>query len=227
MTVNERILVVEDDADVVRVVASFLEREGYQVQVALDGALGLDAAFHDPPDLVILDWMLPVVDGPTFLTRLRREQDVPVIMLTARSEEDDRIRGLETGADDYVTKPFSPRELVARVRAVLRRRESAEHDRTAAIEHRGLRIDPEARTVERQGVRADVTTVEFDLLYALASSPGRVFRRTELLDRVWGEDFVGVDRVVDVHVSHLRRKLEPLGADGMIATVRSVGYKFE
>jgi len=227
VAVNERILVVEDDADVVRVVASFLEREGYTVQVALDGALGLDAALRDPPDLVILDWMLPVVDGPTFLTRLRREQDVPVIMLTARSEEDDRIRGLETGADDYVTKPFSPRELVARVRAVLRRLEGAESDRSAAIEHRGLRIDPEARTVERQGVRADVTTVEFDLLYALASSPGRVFRRTELLDRVWGEDFVGVDRVVDVHVSHVRRKLEPLGADAMIATVRSVGYKFE
>ncbi|MDZ7706749.1 MAG: response regulator transcription factor [Trueperaceae bacterium] len=160
-------------------------------------------------------------------TRLRREQDVPVIMLTARSEEDDRIRGLETGADDYVTKPFSPRELVARVRAVLRRRAGGEADRPATIEHRGLRIDPEARTVQRHGTPADVTTVEFDLLYALASAPGRVFRRSELLDRVWGDDFGGVDRVVDVHVSHLRRKLEPLGADGMIATVRSVGYKFE
>lgn len=224
---EERILVVEDDADVVRVVVSFLEREGYLVEVALDGALGLDAALRDSPDLVILDWMLPVVDGPTFLARLRREQDVPVIMLTARSEEDDRIRGLETGADDYVTKPFSPRELVARVRAVLRRRDGVEAERPVTIEHHGLRIDPEARTVRRLGTRADVTTVEFDLLYALASAPGRVFRRTELLDRVWGEDFGGVDRVVDVHVSHLRRKLEPLGADGMIATVRAVGYKFE
>jgi len=225
--VNEHILVVEDDADVVRVVASFLEREGYRVEVALDGALGLDAALGDPPDLVILDWMLPVVDGPTFLARLRREQDVPVIMLTARSEEDDRIHGLEAGADDYVTKPFSPRELVARVRAVLRRRDGSDADRAVAIEHRGLRIDPVGRTVQRLGTKADVTTVEFDLLYALASSPSRVFRRSELLDRVWGEDFGGVDRVVDVHVSHLRRKLEPLGADGMIATVRAVGYKFE
>ncbi len=224
---NEHILVVEDDADVVRVVASFLEREGYRVEVALDGALGLDAALGDPPDLVILDWMLPVVDGPTFLARLRREQDVPVIMLTARSEEDDRIHGLEAGADDYVTKPFSPRELVARVRAVLRRRDGSDADRAVAIEHRGLRIDPVGRTVQRLGTKADVTTVEFDLLYALASSPSRVFRRSELLDRVWGEDFGGVDRVVDVHVSHLRRKLEPLGADGMIATVRAVGYKFE
>lgn len=227
MAVNERILVVEDDADVVRVVSRFLEREGYRVEVALDGALGLDAAFRDPPDLVILDWMLPVVDGPTFLTRLRREQDVPVIMLTARSEEDDRIAGLETGADDYVTKPFSPRELIARVRAVLRRRDGGGADRSQAVEHGGLRIDPVARTVERLGTRADVTTVEFDLLYALASVPGRVFRRSELLDRVWGEEFGGVDRVVDVHVSHLRRKLEPLGADGMIATVRAVGYKLE
>ncbi len=227
MGVDERILVVEDDADVVRVVSRFLEREGYRVEAALDGAMGLDAALRDPPDLVILDWMLPVVDGPTFLTRLRREQDVPVIMLTARSEEDDRIRGLETGADDYVTKPFSPRELVARVRAVLRRRDGAEGDRPVTIEHRGLRIDPPGRTVERLGVRADVTTVEFDLLYALASAPGRVFRRSELLDRVWGEDFAGVDRVVDVHVSHLRRKLEPLGADGMIVTVRAVGYKLD
>ncbi len=223
----ERILIVEDDADVVRVVAAFLEREGYRVATAWDGAMGLDAALRDPPDLVVLDWMLPVVDGPTFLTRLRREHDTPVIMLTARSEEDDRIAGLETGADDYVTKPFSPRELVARIRAVLRRRSGAEHDRPPAIDYRGLRIDPATRTVERDGRRAELTTVEFDLLHAMASAPGRVFRRHELLDRVWGEDFGGVDRVVDVHVSHLRRKLAPLGTDGTIFTVRAVGYKFE
>jgi len=225
--VSERILVVEDDGDVLRVVVAFLEREGYQVDTARDGALGLERALAVPPDLVILDWMLPVLDGPAFLARLRREQDTPVIMLTARTEEHDRITGLEIGADDYVTKPFSPRELVARVRAVLRRRDGSADERPAAIEHRGLRVDPAARTVEREGRRADVTTVEFDLLYALASAPGRVFRRTELLDRVWGDEFAGVDRVVDVHVSHLRRKLEPLGADGMIATVRAVGYKFE
>ena len=224
---NERILVVEDDDDVVRVVVAFLEREGYRVETARDGAIGLERALAAPPDLVILDWMLPVLDGPAFLVRLRSEQDAPVIMLTARTEEDDRITGLEIGADDYVTKPFSPRELVARVRAVLRRRDGGSDDRALAIEHRGLRIDPGARTVEREGRRAEVTTVEFDLLYALASAPGRVFRRTELLDRVWGEAFAGVDRVVDVHVSHLRRKLEPLDADGMIATVRAVGYKFE
>lgn len=224
---NERILVVEDDDDVLRVVAAFLEREGYRVDTARDGAIGLERALAAPPDLVILDWMLPILDGPAFLVRLRREQATPVIMLTARTEEDDRVAGLEIGADDYVTKPFSPRELVARVRAVLRRRAGTGADRAVALEYRGLRIDPRGRTVERGGERADVTTVEFDLLYALASAPGRVFRRAELLDRVWGEDFAGVDRVVDVHVSHLRRKLEPLDADGMIATVRAVGYKFE
>jgi two-component system alkaline phosphatase synthesis response regulator PhoP len=224
---NERILVVEDDADILRVVVAFLEREGYRVETARDGAIGLERALGAAPDLVILDWMLPVLDGPAFLSRLRREHDTPVIMLTARTEEDDRISGLETGADDYVTKPFSPRELVARVRAVLRRRAASTDDGPGSIEHRGLRVDAAARTVERGGRRAEVTTVEFDLLYALASTPGRVFRRTELLDRVWGEGFEGVDRVVDVHVSHLRRKLEPLGADGMIVTVRAVGYKFE
>jgi DNA-binding response OmpR family regulator len=223
----QRILIVEDDSDVLRVVVAFLEREGYQVETARDGAIGLERALAAPPDLVILDWMLPVLDGPDFLARLRREQDAPVIMLTARTEEDDRITGLEIGADDYVTKPFSPRELVARVRAVLRRRAASTDEGPGPIEHRGVRVDPAARTVEREGRRADVTTVEFDLLYALASAPGRVFRRTELLDRVWGEEFAGVDRVVDVHVSHLRKKLEPLGADGMITTVRAVGYKFE
>lgn len=222
-----RILIVEDDLDVVRVVEAFLRREGFVVDVAYDGLAGLSAVLDSAPDLIVLDWMLPHLDGPEFLRRLRRERATPVIMLTARTEENDRIGGLELGADDYVTKPFSPRELVARVKAVLRRLDVEPDRERERIEHRGLHIDGAARTVERDGVRAEVTTVEFDLLWTLSSDPGRVFRRSELLDRVWGEDFAGVDRVVDVHISNLRQKLVPLRAADMIATVRSVGYKLE
>jgi two-component system alkaline phosphatase synthesis response regulator PhoP len=225
--VPQRILIIEDDVDVVRVVEAFLRREGFDVDVAYDGLAGLDAALNAAPDLIVLDWMLPHLDGPELLRRLRRERVTPVIMLTARTEEDDRIAGLEVGADDYVSKPFSPRELVARVKAVLRRLDARPEEGRERIEDDGLRIDAAARTVEMDGVRADVTTVEFDLLWTLASYPGRVFRRGELLDRVWGEDFAGVDRVVDVHVSNLRQKLAPLGVGERIVTVRSVGYKFE
>ncbi len=221
-----RILVVEDDADAAQVVSAYLTREGYAVEVAHDGAAGLQAALTAPPALVVLDWMLPGVAGPEFLTALRREQRTPVIMLTARSEESDRIVGLELGADDYVVKPFSPRELVARVRAVLRRsqaREVAEADE--AVEHRGLRVDPLQRQASFAGREVELTTLEFDLLFALARAPGRVFSRNDLIERVWGPDFTGVDRVVDVHVSNLRQKLASVGADALLVTVRGVGYK--
>ncbi len=221
-----RILVVEDDADAAQVVSAYLTREGYAVEVAHDGAAGLQAALTAPPALVVLDWMLPGVAGPEFLTALRRAQRTPVIMLTARSEESDRIVGLELGADDYVVKPFSPRELVARVRAVLRRsqaREVAEADE--AVEHRGLRVDPLQRQASFAGREVELTTLEFDLLFALARAPGRVFSRNDLIERVWGPDFGGVDRVVDVHVSNLRQKLASVGADALLVTVRGVGYK--
>ncbi len=221
-----RILVVEDDADAAQVVSAYLTREGYAVEVAHDGAAGLQAALTAPPALVVLDWMLPGVAGPEFLTALRRAQRTPVIMLTARSEESDRIVGLELGADDYVVKPFSPRELVARVRAVLRRsqaREVAEADE--AVEHRGLRVDPLKRQASFAGREVELTTLEFDLLFALARAPGRVFSRNDLIERVWGPDFTGVDRVVDVHVSNLRQKLASVGADALLVTVRGVGYK--
>lgn len=221
-----RILVVEDDADAAQVVSAYLTREGYAVEVAHDGAAGLQAALTAPPALVVLDWMLPGVAGPEFLTALRRAQRTPVIMLTARSEESDRIVGLELGADDYVVKPFSPRELVARVRAVLRRsqaREVAEADE--AVEHRGLRVDPLQRQASFAGREVELTTLEFDLLFALARAPGRVFSRNDLIERVWGPDFTGVDRVVDVHVSNLRQKLASVGADALMVTVRGVGYK--
>lgn len=221
-----RILVVEDDADAAQVVSAYLTREGYAVEVAHDGAAGLQAVLTAPPALVVLDWMLPGVAGPEFLTALRRAQRTPVIMLTARSEESDRIVGLELGADDYVVKPFSPRELVARVRAVLRRsqaREVAEADE--AVEHRGLRVDPLQRQASFAGREVELTTLEFDLLFALARAPGRVFSRNDLIERVWGPDFTGVDRVVDVHVSNLRQKLASVGADALLVTVRGVGYK--
>src|SRR5690625_3091759 len=222
-----RILVVEDDPDAAQLVRAYLERDGYVVSHARDGSTGLRSALAEPPALIVLDWMLPGLDGPGFLTRLRRELHTPVIMLTARSEEGDRIVGLELGADDYVTKPFSPRELVARIRAVLRRtasdRPDSPHDRP--VEYRGLRVNPIRREVTFRDQEVTVTTLEFDLLQTLVGSPGRVFTRDDLLNRVWERDFTGVDRVVDVHISNLRQKLAAVGAADMLVTIRKVGYK--
>ncbi|MEX2502480.1 MAG: response regulator transcription factor [Trueperaceae bacterium] len=226
-TVSERVLIVEDDPDVMRVARSYLEREGYEVEEASDGLSGLHAALAHPPHLIVLDWMLPQMDGMTVLKRLRREAPVPVIVLTARTEEGDRIVGLDAGADDYVTKPFSPRELVARVRAVLRRVGGDASRDGALVAHAGLELDRERRTVRYHDTDVPVTTLEFDLLHTMAQTPGRVFTRGDLLDRVWGDDFAGVDRVVDVHVSNLRQKLVRVGGEGLVRTVRGVGYKVE
>ena len=220
---HSRILVVEDDSDIVRIIQAYLLREGFGVEVAQDGLRGLALAFEAPPDLIVLDWMLPGLDGLSFMQRLRREQRTPVIMLTARSEEADRVLGLELGADDYVTKPFSPRELVARIKAVLRRLEAPTE---ATLQLGGLVISSERRTVHRHGEPIALTALEFDLLQTLARQPGRVFSRDELLARVWGTDFTGVDRVVDVHISNLRQKLEPdPERPRWVLTVRGVGYK--
>ncbi|MFO7545857.1 MAG: response regulator transcription factor [Trueperaceae bacterium] len=224
---SERILVVEDDRDAAEVVRAYLEREGYEVSVERDGVAGLAAAFARPPALIVLDWMLPGQSGAEFLRHLRREHRTPVIMLTARGEESDRVVGLELGADDYVTKPFSPRELVARVRAVLRRTSPRQDPAGRPVEHAGLMVDPARRSVSFAGAELPLTTMEFDLLLTLTGAPGRVFRRNELLERVWGADFTGVDRVVDVHVSNLRQKLATVGADALLVTVRGVGYKLE
>ena len=220
-----RILVVEDDADAALVVSAYLSREGYEVTVANDGATGLQLARQAPPALIVLDWMLPGVGGPEFITALRREQRTPIIMLTARSEESDRVVGLELGADDYVVKPFSPRELVARVRAVLRRSQPRDAHESEPLEHRGLIVDPLRRQATFAGRDVELTTLEFDLLHAMARAPGRVFSRNDLIERVWGPDFAGVDRVVDVHVSNLRQKLARVGAEELLVTVRGVGYK--
>ncbi len=223
---KQRILIVEDDPDVVKVVSAYLHRDGFDVEVAHDGLSGLFRALEAPPALVVLDRMLPDLDGLEVLRRLRRERRTPVILLTARTEEADRIEGLDAGADDYVLKPYSPRELVSRIRAVLRRAEALMEERPV-LQTGPLRIDPSRRTIEVGRVSVDVTTIEFDLLYTLAATPGRVFTRGELLDRVWGDDFVGVDRVVDVHLSNLRRKLQAVGADESLGTVRGVGYRLE
>ena len=217
------ILIVEDDPDVVRVARAYLEREGYVVLVEGDGEAGLQRARAARPDLVVLDWMLPGASGLDVLRRLRADGDAPVLMLTARSDEADRVLGLELGADDYLVKPFSPRELVARVGAVLRRTTAAE-PALDLVRHGALEVDGGARIARVAGHAVDLTTLEFDLLRALAAAPGRVFRRDELIERVWGGGYEGGDRVVDVHVSNLRQKLADAGGADLIRTFRGVGY---
>jgi two-component system, OmpR family, alkaline phosphatase synthesis response regulator PhoP len=219
-----RILIVEDDPDIVHIAKAYLEKDGFSVDVARDGLIGFEKATQYPPHLIVLDWMLPGLDGITFLERLRKEQNTPVIMLTARTEETDRLKGLAL-ADDYVTKPFSPKELVARVKAVLRRGEVT-NTTPAFLSYAGLSLDPAKHVAYRNGTPLELTALEFELLYTLVQSPGRVFRRDELLERVWGRDYDGVDRVVDVHVSNLRQKLEPDPDEPQwVVTVRGVGYK--
>jgi DNA-binding response OmpR family regulator len=226
--VSARVLVVEDDADVAKLVRAYLERDGFAVSVESDGEAGLRRALADPPDLVVLDWMLPRLDGRGVLEGLRRSSAVPVIVLTARSDELDRVLGLELGADDYVTKPFSPRELVARVRAVLRRGSApAAPTGEAPLAVGALMIDAESRRVTYAGESVPLTTLEFDLLQTLARAPQRVFSRDELIERVWGPSFSGVERVVDVHVANVRQKLAAAGADQLVRTVRGVGYALE
>lgn len=222
---TERILIVEDDPDIVRVLEAYLQREGLTTEVAGDGESGLNAALASPPALIVLDWMLPQLDGEAFMRRLRPVQSTPVVMLTARGEEEDRLRGFALGVDDYLPKPFSPRELVARVLAVLRRAEG-QQVLSEAFERGPLRVDVLRRSASVAGQAVELTTLEFNLLQTLATQPGRVWSRDELLDRVWGRDFAGVDRVVDVHVSNVRAKLEPLCALPLLLTVRGVGYKF-
>jgi DNA-binding response OmpR family regulator len=225
--VAQTVLIVEDDVDVVRVARAYLEREGFAVAVESDGRSGLLRALADRPALVVLDWMLPAMSGLEVLRRLRQDTRLPVILLTARSDETDRVIGLELGADDYVVKPFSPRELVARVRAVLRRSDGAAPAEEDVVVHDRLRIDVARRSVEVDGRPLSLTTLEFDLLLTLLRSPGRVFSRSALIERVWRDGFVGVERVVDVHVSKLRQKLTAAGLVDALRTVRGVGYALE
>ena len=219
------VLVVDDEPSVCEIASAYLEREGFDVRVANNGLDGLQLARSIQPALIVLDLMLPKLGGLEVCRQLRAESRVPIIMLTARTEEVDRVVGLEIGADDYVLKPFSPRELVARVRAILRR---ANDELPEPTLRRGeLRLDPNARLVTLGERPVELSTLEFDLLFTLAQHPGRVFSREELIERVWDHGFPGVDRVVDVHVSSLRRKLgEDADAPRFLITVRGVGYRF-
>jgi len=224
------ILVVDDEPGIVKIARDYLERAGFQVISAGDGPTALRLARQEQPALIVLDLMLPGMDGLD-ITRILRQDTltahVPIIMLTARVEETDRLIGLELGADDYITKPFSPRELVARVRAVLRRSEGALQP-TRIINAGELIIDLERRIVRRGQETIDLTATEFDLLAILASAPGRPFTRAQLLDQLYNTSYTGFDRTIDAHIKNLRRKIEPDpdGPPRFILTVYGVGYKF-
>jgi DNA-binding response OmpR family regulator len=225
-----RVLVVEDEKNLVALLRKYLEREGFEVHEALDGPAAIEAAGVAEPDVVVLDWMLPGLDGVEVLRELRRSSEAYVIMLTARTEEVDRIVGLSTGADDYLTKPFSPGELVARIRAMLRRprtgpREAVEED--SPLKFGELTIDQARREVRLGEEQVSLTALQFDLLATLASRPGLVFTRGQLLERVWGDNYFGGDHVVDVHVANLRKKVEDdPSSPRYVQTVRGVGYRF-
>jgi DNA-binding response OmpR family regulator len=222
------VLVADDEARIRDILRSYLEADGFDVVEAGDGEEALRRARERTPDVAVLDVMMPGLDGIEVLRQLRSESDVYVIMLTAKSEEVDKLVGLSVGADDYVTKPFSPREVVARVRAVLRRQRLREPSAPGErLVFDDLTIDTARREVERHGESVALSALEFDLLVALARAPGRVLSRTELLQRVWGWDFYGDERVVDVHIRSIRRALgDRADAPELIGTVRGVGYKF-
>ncbi|MCC7446400.1 MAG: response regulator transcription factor [Anaerolineae bacterium] len=222
---NETILVVDDEQNIVELAAMYLEQEGYRVISARDGQAALDRAKADRPALMVLDLMLPKVDGWQVCRKVRSESDMPILMLTARDDDVDKIVGLELGADDYMTKPFNPRELVARVKAILRRTEPRRPEPGGVLQIADVKIDPARRTVHSGSRAIDLRSKEFDLLLVLAEHEGIVLSREKLLDLVWGFDFYGQTRTVDVHVAHLRSKLE--GAQVSIETVWGVGYKLE
>lgn len=229
ITTKQRILVVDDEPNIREVVELYLRRDGFAVDVAADGEEALEIVEKKPPHLVILDLMMPRLGGLEVADILRDSLDIPIIMLTAKSDEDDRILGLEVGADDYVTKPFSPRELVARVKAVLRRAgdKATAAEEATPLQFGGLEIDPLTRAVKAQGESVTLTAKEFDLLWFLANNPGRVFTRDQLLDKVWGYGFFGDASTITVHVRRLREKLEADPAHPIfILTVWGVGYKF-
>jgi DNA-binding response OmpR family regulator len=223
-----RVLVVDDEAPIIELVRGYLEAEDMDVISAADGPTALDLIRQRSPDVVVLDVNLPGFDGLEVLRRARTFTDAYVIMLTARAEEIDRIVGLSVGADDYLVKPFSPRELVVRVKALLRRPRLGRGGGPADLLERGeLRIDRPKRLITLGGVPVVLTTMEFDLLSTLAEEPGVVFSRQKLLDRLWGMDYVGEDHVVDVHLGNLRRKLgDDAAAPAFIETVRGAGYRF-
>ncbi|WP_306116200.1 MULTISPECIES: phosphate regulon transcriptional regulator PhoB [unclassified Roseovarius] len=222
---NPRLLVIEDEPSQVELLRYNLTKQGFDVRVAMDGEEGVDAAREDPPDLILLDWMLPNLSGIEVCRQLRRDRatrEVPIIMLTARSEERDKVRGLDVGADDYVTKPYSVKELIARVRAALRRPAARVAD--SKLVNGKIEIDLEKHTVKVAGKDISLSPTEFRLLVTLMQSPGRVFSRDQLLDMVWGITADVDTRTVDVHVGRLRRVLDSADGEGLIRTIRGFGY---
>jgi len=237
----QKILIIEDEEGIIHLLNLYLKDAGYDVVAARDGADGLALHAREHPDLVVLDIMLPAIDGFEVCRRIRQWSKTPILMLTARGSEDDRIQGLELGADDYLVKPFSPRELVSRVRAILRRVGNTESSESRAVAQggtaraatdavlrfSGLVVDLPARRVEVNDKEVALTPTEFDLLALLAQSPGRVFTREILMNKVWGYDYLGDGHTIDVHISALRKKLEVNAEQRYITTVWRVGYRFE
>lgn len=220
-----KILIVDDEPSILDLVSAYLRAEDYEVQTATDGPKGLAAARLFQPDIIVLDIMLPGMDGLEVLSRLRRDSQVYVILLTAKAEETDKVVGLTVGADDYVTKPFSPRELVARIKAALRRlRTDVDQADSGILSFAHVRIAVGGRRVWADDQPVELTSMEFELLRVLAEHHGLVLSRSQLLEQVWGHDYYGEERVVDVHIGHIRQKL---GDHHNIATVRGVGYRFE
>ena len=221
------VLIVEDEAALVTMLRYNLESEGYRVSEAVDGEEAILLVIEEPPDLILLDWMLPSLSGIEVCRRIRRNEsarDVPIIMLTARGEDSDRVRGLDSGADDYITKPFSPRELMARVRAVLRRSQPSDHER---LVYGDIEMDLARHRVQRGGRDLHLGPTEYRLLRHFLESPGRVFSREQLLDAVWGRDVYLEARTVDVHIRRLRKTLNDGGLPDLIRTVRSAGYAID
>ena len=222
------VLIVEDDKNIAELLQLYLEKQGYAVTVAYDGGQGLEKFRTIQPDLVLLDVMMPVMDGWTVCRTIRAESQTPVIMLTAKSQLDDKIAGLQSGADDYITKPFEMREVLARIEAVLRRSDRSNSEPQARrLNFDKLTIDMDAFELIIDGKKTDIPPKEMELLFYLASSPNRVYTRNQLLDEVWGFDYFGDSRTVDVHVKRLREKLEGISEKWNLKTVWGVGYKFE
>ena len=224
---GKKALVVEDDINIADLLSLYLEKDGFEVFLAGDGGAGIRMAQEKEPDLVLLDIMLPVVDGWVVCKEIRRFSQVPIIMLTAKGETTDKVTGLEMGADDYVTKPFEVKELMARIHAVMRRTDVEEKSSERKLSFDKLTINLDSYELVVDGRRVDTPPKEMELLYHLASSPNRVYTRNQLLDEVWGFDYFGDSRTVDVHIKRLREKLEGVSEKWSLATVWGVGYKFE
>ena len=224
---ESRILVVDDDKNICELIRLYLQKEGYTVEIANDGLAALEKFSQNPPAAVVLDIMLPKIDGIEVLKRMRKAGNIPVIMLTAKGEVFDKVLGLELGADDYVVKPFETKEVIARINAVLRRIGKKESSQVKEVHYENLSINLTNYELKVKGVQIDTPPKEMELIYHLASNPNRVFTRDQLLDEVWGFDYYGDSRTVDVHVKRLREKLEGVSDKWSLKTVWGVGYKFE